>query len=661
MVKALGGLGDRRVFESLVGRLDDDSGEVRREAVRALGWLGDPRSYEPLVGLLGDERFDIRREAVKALAELGDPRAFEPLVGLLSDARSGVRREALDALAGMGESGAFESLVGLLGDARVEVRTEVVRALGAMGDPRAYEPLVGLLGDASSEVRWEVARALAALGDPRAFEPLMGPARRCEWRRSPEDGAGSRVLADPRGYGLLVGLLSGESDDIRREAVRALGALADPRAYDSFVALLDDGRADIRREAVRALGGLGDARAFASLVNLLEDDGDDGVRASAARALGELGSLGKSYEPERLEALVAALDDPCWCTGSAAAEVLGGSGDPSAFEPLAAALAADGPDDDQSIWESVTEALGALGDRRAVAVLLDLLGDDSWRRRRAAMDALAELEAFRDESVRETVARRFAASTLLPAVSAVDEYHRGMLFCVQSIAERSAHGMRLELLQAVWRWRDLGASMGAEELSEDVGELRARLGEHAELGPYTLLLVAIVAGNDKRHAQSRAWAERGLAQANEHEVAVRVALTVVWAEALVGFGEAQEALKVLEALESVLPGHSVLPHRGRPLDFVPEAEVLMTKAFVLSKLGRHGEAIEAGEAAEWRLRSGRVWGRIDEERFTRLMGARVAPLLQHSHEAESRRYGRRSTRYFATIRRGVFRRSTGMR
>ena len=289
------------------------------------------------------------------------------------------------------------------------------------------------------------------------------------------------------------------------------------------------------------------------------------------------------------------------------------------------------------------------------------------------MPALAELEAFKDEGVRETVARRFAASTLLPAVSAVDEYHRGMLFCVQSIAERSAHGMRLELLQAVWRWRDLGASMGAEKLSEDVGELRARLGEHAELGPYTLLLAAIVAGNDKRHAQSRAWAERGLAQANEHEVAVRVALTVVWAEALVGLGETQEALNVLEAIESEMPGHRLTPFRNAPvdpldflqgkvleamldyrprrnraraLDFLPEAEVLMTKAFVLSKLGRHGEAIEAGEAAEWRLRSGRVWGRIDEERFTRLMGARVAPLLQHSHEAESRRYGRRSTRYF---------------
>ena len=222
----------------------------------------------------------------------------------------------------------------------------------------------------------------------------------------------------------------------------------------------------------------------------------------------------------------------------------------------------------------------------------------------------------------------------------------GMFFCVQNIADRGTYGTRLDLLQAVWRWRYLKTGIGADEVTRDAKAPRSSLDRSTALGPYTLLLAAILAGNDKQFEESRKWAERGLAQADEQETPVRIALSVVRAEALVALNKAGEALTALATIEAKIPNHRLIPYRGKKLHFLPKAEVQMTKAFVLSTLGRSRDAMEAGYKAVAILQSSRLLERIGDDHFNRLLGARVAPLQQHALEAERRRFERRAVEYF---------------
>jgi len=70
-----------------------------------------------------------------------------------------------------------------------------------------------------------------------------------------------------------------------------------------------------------------------------------------------------------------------------AAEALGQIGDVRAVQPLIELL----EDDDWFVREKVVEALGKLRDKRAVKPLIQALGDDDWFVREKAVEALGEI------------------------------------------------------------------------------------------------------------------------------------------------------------------------------------------------------------------------------------------------------------------------------
>ena len=70
-----------------------------------------------------------------------------------------------------------------------------------------------------------------------------------------------------------------------------------------------------------------------------------------------------------------------------AAEALGKIGDKRAVEPLIKAL----EDKDGYVSQHSARALGKIGDTRAVEPLIELLSDDDWGVRNAAKEALKKL------------------------------------------------------------------------------------------------------------------------------------------------------------------------------------------------------------------------------------------------------------------------------
>ena len=137
---------------ALRGALDDDSVDVRLEAVKAAGRLRDQGAAPAVSGLLRDENQSIREFAAKALGEIANPSAVPYLVEALNDDVKDVRMRVGFALGALGDTRAVPGLISVLGDADRDLRLVAAHGLGNLRDGRAIGPLVGVLDDASRSV-----------------------------------------------------------------------------------------------------------------------------------------------------------------------------------------------------------------------------------------------------------------------------------------------------------------------------------------------------------------------------------------------------------------------------------------------------------------------------------------------------------------------------
>jgi hypothetical protein len=262
-------------------------------------------------------------------------------------------RELASACAGAGAGapdGGLRSLMGALPqsaapppddaaaesqDARDDAEARSESAAGR-GDARE---LAALLADARSWVRHAACRALARLesaatddAPARAIRPLLGSDDPLV-RRSVAQALGR--LGDAGSRSLLAELLFDRSKDARRAAAAALARLGGPPSLEPLLSALDDENAGVRMAAETALRTV-----------LSEMEPAPGLAASSR---GELASVAR-------EALAESLR----------------SGDE--LERVRAA-----------------EALGRLGDARAIDVLLEAHGGSSPRLREAAAASLVRL------------------------------------------------------------------------------------------------------------------------------------------------------------------------------------------------------------------------------------------------------------------------------
>jgi hypothetical protein len=117
----------------------------------------------------------------------------------------------------------------------------------------------------------------------------------------------------------------------RVQAATFLGQLQAAEATAPLLRLLDANDSSVRFAASRALGWIGSDQARPRLRELVAEDGDDGVRAEAVVALGEIGCA------DDLEFLLPLLVDPSLRVRGGTAIALGRLGDARALEPLRAA------------------------------------------------------------------------------------------------------------------------------------------------------------------------------------------------------------------------------------------------------------------------------------------------------------------------------------
>lgn len=202
----------------------------------------------------------------------------------------------------------------------------------------------------------------------------------------------------------VIAKLNDPNPDIRNNAAKVLFEVVDKRAADPLLARLGDEKSYVRRSAIYAIGMIGDLRAVEPIIAALADEDMD-VRKASADVLAHLGDR-RAVEP-----LVRAFGlrhsmftDPDlslhYPTHTIKAVATFGS---AAYEPLILALA----DHDEQVRAAAADALGQLGDCRAVDTLIPRLQDAVPQVSVFAVEALGKL---RDRRATEPIIRAFGVS-----------------------------------------------------------------------------------------------------------------------------------------------------------------------------------------------------------------------------------------------------------
>lgn len=269
--------------------------------------------------------------------------------------------EAGSAAAGAAPEGPdIDQLLGRLQTGDRETRYAAAQILGELGDERAVAPLIQALDDDDDMLRRRAAEALGKIGDSRAIAPLIAALQQTN----------------------LVGVT----------AARALGQIGDPSAVGPLLAFLkeksplDEGHKYIIWAAQESLAGLGTG-AVRPLLDELHD-AHSPIRHLAAMILGEIGDV------QAVEPLAAVLVDRKERRPPPAEPQVPPAMDKEAWERWTEKQMQwirDEKEGPAMLRTSAAEALGKLGDARAVPALHSALLDPEDMVRDAADQALRQL------------------------------------------------------------------------------------------------------------------------------------------------------------------------------------------------------------------------------------------------------------------------------
>ena len=260
-----------------------------------------------------------------------------------------------------------------------EVHQDAMQRLAISDEDELLSFLSECLTDFNEELRSAAARVLTQMGDEsvllRFIDALADPDFHVRYE------AERAILAFDDARPLIRHMQhflrhnGEEKRDERIDAIRALGELADERAIFFLLGALYDGERNVRAEAADVLGKLGDERAVPALIRLMERDWSKRGIFHAAWAL----KIGGEKALEGLTEKLRYFEPVAWV---AAVDALGRIGDRRAVPHILKAL----PNQEDSASWTVRNTLNDLDDGSLVPGLLaDLQGDDEHKRECAAL------------------------------------------------------------------------------------------------------------------------------------------------------------------------------------------------------------------------------------------------------------------------------------
>lgn len=348
-----------------------------------------------------------RAQAALSAAQAQDTASVGALRELLAqDKQPNVRAAAALALGSLRDARSLGAIASLLQGNSGVGPDIVLDALVRLGDPQGASVAVPLLDASEDVLRLQAVDALVQLQAQALGAQIL---QRAQANRDPAKAKtyamvlGKLQVRSAQDYLLQLARHSAPSPT-RWASYLALGRIRSEAAVGVLVDALVDPFEKGRENAQQALVEIGSPSAAPRLWPLLEH-AERSVRFSAAQVLVALSHPGTNA------ALLRALDKPV--AQAAAALALGQRKVAEAREPVQSALARP----DSAEREVLAQALGWLGDKRAIAVLRRVLAEPAGEGRYGAAWSLGVLQA---REAREELQRAAAGSDNRLAQLALD-------------------------------------------------------------------------------------------------------------------------------------------------------------------------------------------------------------------------------------------------
>ncbi|MDO5835382.1 MAG: HEAT repeat domain-containing protein [Methanobacterium sp.] len=292
------------------------------------------------------------------------------LIQGLSSSSSSERNKNVYKLVKIGEP-AFEPILAASNNSNAVIRRKVCDVLGLMGNARAVKPLIKLLKDPNSYVRRRAANALIQVNNKEAVEPLCAALNDSEYKVRLRALEALGNIGDPRAILPLSQSLKDPESSVRDKSEVAIRKISQTPSYETTAYL------SIATKEFNNCVEIGEP-AIIPLINSFNSDIQ--TRNGAVKAIVEIG------EPA-VEPLINALNNPNPVIIKKVCDALGLIGDPKAVIPLTERL----KNDDSSVRRKAAKALILVGDERAVKPLCKSLLDSDTRVCMLAAEALGEI------------------------------------------------------------------------------------------------------------------------------------------------------------------------------------------------------------------------------------------------------------------------------
>ncbi len=249
--------------DELIKLLKHAAPAVRHRVIIALGRIGDARAVTPLLDYLEKYKDETGQPLVVfALGEIESTQAVPKLLTFV-ELRHPLNARAAEAL---GKIASVAANAQSLGAATLErINQSIINLLPA--------PEAKLSSSQRNAAGWCIA-ALLRLRSPLAVAPLTQQLQSPEAEiRAQAANALSRLRwpINEAVPALIASLSENNSfNDVRANAVRALGVSNDPRAVEPLINALNDKATEVEITAIRSLAQLNDSRAIEPLIQLFE-------------------------------------------------------------------------------------------------------------------------------------------------------------------------------------------------------------------------------------------------------------------------------------------------------------------------------------------------------------------------------------------------------
>jgi HEAT repeat protein len=209
----------------------------------------------------------------------------------------------------------------------------LVTLLATLGGPTSVVRLHAALSAHDPATRQAAIHALALLPDPRVAEliafALADESVDVQMRAAQALGGLRDSDGKPQGRDSLLLALSSPSDGVRASAARSLGNVGDQRSIAPLRELVADGSPGVVMAAIEALRALRDAEIGRLLTDALAHD-DEEVVKQALHAVADARAAGF------VQLIVTGLSHRAWDVRRLSAELLGGLGDATVVPTLRA-------------------------------------------------------------------------------------------------------------------------------------------------------------------------------------------------------------------------------------------------------------------------------------------------------------------------------------